>query len=272
MIEKQLLTSISQLMNLDRRLFGKTVIVTRPLAQAQNICEQLERYQANIVHFPVLRITPSENADLAKKKLQDLSEYSIVIFISVNAVHYSMNIANEINVNFKDKQLAAVGPATKKALENYDCHVSITPSNRYNSEALLEHESLQNVSSNKILIIRGQGGRELLRQELEARGACVEYAEVYQRALPEVRNPLDLSKLSSTNTAVLIYSVESAQNLWSLCSHNEQKWLNDVTLVLGGKRLASAINTLGFAKNSIIAENPSDKAMINALTVWANTS
>ena len=81
-------------MNLDERLIGKTVVVTRPLIQAQSICEQLERYQANVVHFPVLHITPTENADIAKKKLQDISNYSKVIFISVNAVHYAMKLAN----------------------------------------------------------------------------------------------------------------------------------------------------------------------------------
>ena len=70
----------------------------------------------------------------------------------------------------------------------------------------------------------------------------------------------------------IIYSAESAQNLWSLCSNKEQQWLKNITLVVGGKRLASIVGTLGFAKNPIIAENPSDEAMLNALIVWANNT
>ena len=259
-------------MQTDEQLTGKTIIVTRPLAQAQKMCELLERYQAVVVHFPVISITSVQNADAAKKKFQQLNTYSKVIFISANAVHYAMELAQELGVNFNNSLIAAVGPATTTALNRYGYTVSITPTEEFSSEALLKHESLQNVSGAKVLIVRGRGGREHLYQELESRGATVEYAEVYQRQLPKQRNTIDLSELSSVKTAILIYSAESAQNLWSLCSNKEQQWLKNITLVVGGKRLASIVGTLGFAKNPIIAENPSDEAMLNALIVWANNT
>ena len=54
------------------QLTGKTVIVTRPLAQAQNMCESLERYQATVVHFPVISITAAKNIEPAENALKKL--------------------------------------------------------------------------------------------------------------------------------------------------------------------------------------------------------
>ncbi len=259
-------------MDSNKQLIGKTVVVTRPLEQAQKICELLERYQATVIHFPVLTITPLVETELAKQKFQQLDNYHMIFFVSANAVHYAVKLSQEIGINFINRRLIAIGPATKIALEKYGLNIDITPSASYTSEALLKEEPLQNVHDKRILIVRGHGGRERLRQELEARGAKVEYAEVYQRELPKQRSSIDLSELSSTDTAILIYSVESAQNLWSLCSINEQRWLTNATLITGGNRIANATSEVGFAKTPIIAENPSDEAMLNALVIWANTS
>ncbi len=250
-------------------LSGKTIIVTRPLAQAKNMCESLERNQATVVHFPVISITAVKKIKPAKNALKKLRTYDVIIFISANAVHYAMDLVQQLSLSFKDKQLAAVGPATKMALESYGHSVSIVPMTGFTSEALLNHDSLQKIVGQKILIIRGHGGRERLRQELESRGAEVSYAEVYQRRLPVQRNTKDLSELSKEDTAILINSVESVQNLWSLCSKNEQQWLTNATFIVGGERIAKEASSVGFAKNPIIAENPSDEAMLKALHDWA---
>ncbi len=257
-------------MQVNQQLLGKTIVVTRPLAQAQNICELLERYQATVIHFPVLKIAPIKETKTVKQKLQKLDDYEMIIFISANAVRYAMQLAQEFKTVFDNKNLIVIGPATKKALKNHGLSTNTSPPKNYTSETLLEEESLQNLNGKRILIIRGHGGRETLRQKLELRGAKVEYAEVYQRMLPKQRSSIDLSQLSSRNTVILIYSVESAQNLWSLCSINEQQWLKNITVVAGGNRIAKSLATVGFAKNPIIAENPNDEAMLNALFGWAN--
>jgi uroporphyrinogen-III synthase len=130
------------LMHTNGSLAGKTVIVTRPLAQAQNICALLEKYQAAVVHFPVISIAVAKNIGSAKIALQKLKAYSIVIFISANAVHYAMKLVQELNLSLKDKRLAAVGPATKTALEGYGYSMEFDPTAGFTSEALLSHEGL----------------------------------------------------------------------------------------------------------------------------------
>jgi uroporphyrinogen-III synthase len=255
-------------MSSEKSLAGKTIVVTRPLAQAQNILELLEARLAKVIHFPVITICESENIKSAKLCLNRLDDYQLIIFISANAVHYAMNTAQELDVNFKHTKLAAVGPATKMAVEAYGYKVDVVPSAGFTSEALLNDPVLQNISQLNILIVRGRGGREHLREALQARGANVSYAEVYQRQLPTERSNTNLSELCQQSTAILLYSVESAQNLWSLCTPKEQSWLQQLTFIVGSPRIAAATVQAGLAKNPIIAENPSDGGMLKALEAW----
>lgn len=250
-------------------LAEKTIVVTRPLAQAQNILELLEVRQASVIHFPVISISVSNNIETAKQYFSNLANYQVIIFISTNSVHYAMSAAQELGIRLNNSTLAAVGPATKAALEQYGCKVAIVPETGFTSEDLLNDPALHNIAQQKILIIRGDGGREHLRQTLVAREAQVDYAEVYQRKLPSERNSINLIQLPKHDTAILLYSVESVQNLWSLCTLEERQWLTNMAFVVGSKHIADATARVGFAKNSIIAENPSDGAMLTALSTWA---
>ena len=255
-------------MSSNSTLVGKTIVVTRPLAQAQQLLEALEAQQATTIHFPVLKICEADNIVSAEKQFNNLSNYETIIFISANAVHYAMPILKKLNANLETLTLAAVGSATKLALESYGYHVAIVPQKGFNSEALLSEPSLKEISGQNILIVRGQGGREYLRQTLESRDALVEYAEVYQRKLPENRNPVALSQLVARDCAILLYSVESAQNLWSLCTQDEQHWLQNVTFIIASERIAEAGTRDGYINNFIIAKDPSDQAMLAALIKW----
>ena len=253
-------------MHIDATLANKTIIVTRPLTKIQNLCMQLEARQAKVVHFPVISISPIIELETAEKILQRIVNYNLVIFISVNAVNCCVSIAQQLNIGLAKCSMAAVGSATKLALESHGYKVDISPEQKFSSEALLEHTALQNISQQNILIVRGLGGREFLRQELEQRGAKVDYLEVYERKLPTSRNPIDLSTLSNNDSRVLIYSAESAQNLWSLCTQDEQKWLQSTTIVAASERIANNLSSARFTKRPIIAKNPSDEAMLQALT------
>lgn len=252
-------------MNNKISLNGLTVIVTRPLAQANNLCALLKNHQASIVQFPVISITSTTNINDAKKKLKAFSHYDIVIFVSTNAVHYSMSLAKELNLNLRNRHLAVIGLATKSALEAYGYQVNIYPKKGFTSEALALHPSMQSITGDNILIVRGQHGREYLREKLKSRGAIVDYAEVYQRQIPAQRNPIDLCSLPKHKTAILINSVESLQNLWALCSPQEHKWIKDVVIIVGGERIWKAADSAGLGKNSIMAQNSSDAEMLNTL-------
>ncbi len=252
-------------MSVDTNLEGKTVVVTRPLSQAQQLLETLESHLATTVHFPVIAIHQTENITAVQQQFNNLANFQIVIFISANAAHYAITLAKEFDITFDNCKLAAVGPATKRALENHGYEVDIIPQIDFNSEALLADSSFKSIAGQSILIVRGHGGREYLRDTLESRGAHVEYAEVYQRKLPKNRNSINLNELPINSSFVLLYSIESAQNLWSLCRPEEHEWLKRVTFIIASERIAKATTRVEYVNNSIIAENPSDQAMLAAL-------
>ena len=80
-------------------LDGKTVVVTRPLTQAQNMLQLLESKQAITVHFPVMHISTADDIQNAQEKFRHVKEYDTLIFISANAVHYAINSASELGID-----------------------------------------------------------------------------------------------------------------------------------------------------------------------------
>ncbi len=250
-------------------LSDKTVVVTRPVAQTQNLLLSLKKFQVKIVHFPTIDIRPVEDPSMATGLFQNLATYDTVIFNSANAVHHAMSLMQKLQLTFSTQCIATLGPATQAALSQYGVRTDIVPKTGFRSEDLLAQEELQGQS---ILIVRGVGGREHLVRELLSRGAQVDIVEVYRRLCPATRPALNLSTCPEKESAILIYSVESAHNLWALCAVDERKWVTRVALVAGSRRIAETATAIGFTKSPIIASNASDAAMLEALHTWAKGS
>lgn len=247
-------------------LTDKTIVVTRPVAQAQNLLVSLKKFTVKIVHFPTIDIRPVEDPSAPAGRFQNLATYDTVIFNSANAVHHAMALIQKLQLTFSTQCIATLGPATQAALSRYGVQTDIVPKTGFRSEDLLAQEELQGQS---ILIVRGVGGREHLVRELRSRGAQVDIAEVYRRSCPATRPALNLSTCPEKESAILIYSVESARNLWTLCADDERRWVAKVALVAGSLRIAETATAIGFTKSPIIASNASDAAMLEALQAWA---
>ncbi|NJN48290.1 MAG: uroporphyrinogen-III synthase, partial [Candidatus Competibacteraceae bacterium] len=110
------------------------------------------------------------------------------------------------------------------------------------------------------------GGRDLLGDTLRQRGACLDYAEVYQRNLPTV-TPDDLlqSWQHGEIQAVIITSNESLHNLFALVGTVGQQWLLDTPLIVISKRAQRLAQELGFRQPPRLAEEASDEAIVRAL-------
>lgn len=261
------------------------VILTRPEAQAQVWAQQLSEQGFQPVCASLLEIAPlvlPEQIQAIKNKIMDLDLYQKVIFVSQNAVHYGMEwIENywpqiPLRVDF-----FAVGATTAKIVADYGLAVQdLATSNGggMTSEDLLQAPQLQQVSGEKILIMRGCGGRGHLADELQARGARVDYCELYQRLLPEGAFAqwqvllLDTDAWQHTHTVISLHSGESLENLLLLLARLEQilpqqnirMRLFDVCLLVPSARIAAAAKLAGF-KNCIAAQNATDVAMTAAL-------
>jgi uroporphyrinogen-III synthase len=167
-----------------RRLEGLGVVITRPREPAEALARALEREGARAFVFPALDIEEVTPSAATEEALAGLERASLAIFVSAHAVERGLAAARARGAWPPGLRVAAVGEATAEALRNSGFAQVISPPERHDSEGLLALPPLSRVRGERILIFRGQGGRERLREALQARGANVAYVECYRRVKP----------------------------------------------------------------------------------------
>lgn len=167
------------------RLEGLGVVLTRPRAAAEALARPLEAEGARVFIFPALAIEPLEQGPALEALLARLPTFDCAIFVSANAVEHGLAMAMRQGPWPARLRVAAIGAATAEALRNSGIPEVISPPERHDSEGLLALAQLQAVKGQDIIVFRGEGGRERIKETLEARGARVEYAECYRRVRPQ---------------------------------------------------------------------------------------
>jgi uroporphyrinogen-III synthase len=253
-------------------LIGLKVLVTRPAHQAEFFCRSVEQSGGIAIRFPTIAISPKESPSPAPNPLNSLNSFDYAIFISANAVEQTFKRLNK-NEFPTSLQCAAVGKKTAQALKHHGLPIAITPKTNYTSEALLAHPNMQSMQNKNVLIVRGEGGRELLAETLRKRGAIVKYSEVYRRCLPEYTDEkIGMIIKDGTVSVITITSAESLNNLVTLFSRIDGNRLHNLPLILGSNRILETARQLGFKQSLVVANNPSDEAMLQALLEWAKTT
>ena len=217
-------------------LDGIGVLVTRPSGQERELCELIAGHGGIPLHFPTTHIGPSEAPDLAKKKFQDVGTYQIVIFISPNSVKYGLALLEEVEASITGK-IFAVGKGTTRALLSCGIKTVATPEGVFNSESLLAMPDLVDVEGLRILIVRGNGGRQLLGETLHERGAYVEYAEVYTREIATVDPKPLIGNWEREVSIVTATSCDILENLFSLLGEEGREKLCNTPLVVVSERI-----------------------------------
>ncbi len=243
-------------------LHGLSVLITRPAAQAQVFAEAVQQAHGRPVCFPTLEILGPADKAAAQAALAQLDQTDLVIFTSANAVQYAFPLLPE-RIPL-DLSIAAIGKATAAALEQAGLAPTLTPQ-QPDSEGLLALPDLQQVAGQRILIVRGNGGRTMLRQTLSARGATVHYAEVYRRQCPQ-RNPHNL--IRHWDTLVDVVTVTSntiLNNLHQLLGSTGQAMLHQTPVLVPGIRVAHHARNLG-CQQVYQAASALDYDMLTALT------
>lgn len=253
-------------------LKGQVILNTRPRHQQAELTALLERDGARVLSFPVIEIVLTENDALRQSLNQDIGQYDILIFVSRNAVDGAFQFIDVARLA-ADTTCGVIGGATRHALadriENLDqCLVAGEP---YNSEALLEAEALQQVAGKRIMIFRGQLGRNLLGDELAARGAEVDYCEVYRRELP----PCDQSAFNrlvegAFPTLAILTSNEGMHNLFQLVDAAAAERLHEIPWLLISERMRESALKLGHNAPIVIAQSASDEGIHQTIFDWAD--
>jgi uroporphyrinogen-III synthase len=244
-----------------------TIAVTRPAGQAEPLCRLIEVHGGRALRFPTLAIVPAADVGPACALIDRLDTFQCVVFVSTNAVRYGLDlIRRRWNPLPETLDCLAVGQATARALADNGVTAWEPPGGGSGSESLLALPVLQAVDGVRILIVRGAGGRELLGETLRARGAEVHYAEVYRRTVPAIpTDELLQYGAEGTLAAIVVTSVESLQNLYTMIDPAGRSTLLATRLVVVSARLAQAARQLGFRQPPLLAQRAGDDAIIDAL-------
>lgn len=242
------------------------ILVTRPVQQAERLCRLIEARGGEAVRLPAIEIrAPADCRPLAGLVAQ-LERYDLACFISVNAVNRALEYILARRSWPSHTRIAAVGARSADAVARHGLAVDLVPAHRFNSEALLALQELQDMTGKRVVIFRGNGGRELLHDTLVSRGAAVDYVEVYRRVCPEVVPATMLQLLQpGVLDCITITSNESLQNLYTMAGKAGRPLLLGIPLVVAGERQARLAEQLGFTQPPLIAENASDAALVAAL-------
>lgn len=157
---------------------------TRPAAQAAALSSALRQAGFQVSELPLIAIVPCTLAASERRLLLDLDRYDGVLFISANAARLGLDAIADYWPQWPHAlpvYAPAAGTAAPLRAAGLDVEVAVASAD---SEGLLQLPSLQQVAGKRFLLMRGVGGRELLRQSLQQRGAQVDVLELYQRQLP----------------------------------------------------------------------------------------
>jgi len=248
-------------------LAGRHIVVTRPAAQAQVLAESIEFAGGIPVLFPLLEIDNIDDPQPLLAVADRLTEFSLAIFISANAVNKALNIILDKREWPPQLRVATVGKSSERELQHFGIDNVIAPSDRYDSEALLALPGLQAaaIGGKRVVIFRGDGGRELLGDTLTARGARVEYVQCYWRNKPKFdAAPLLQRWARSQIDALTVTSSEGLHNLYDMLDETGRQYLRKTPLFAPHQRIVDAARELGLPQ--VILTAPGDAGLVEGVT------
>jgi uroporphyrinogen-III synthase len=252
-------------------LSGVGVLVTRPELQAMPLCRLLEAQGARTLRLPAVDIKPLGDRRALAMRLGALDSFDVIIFTSANAVRFGASFLDQK----RDLTLAAIGPATARALNQAGYRVAIQPGESFDTEGLLLHPRLEHVAGHRILMIKGGDGRQLLQQELARRGATVVSADVYERA-PATPTAAALTALHERFAAgdmhvITATSLEVGRNLLKMATPGLRSEFERVHWLVPGERIALGLRELGMLAPVLQARSAEDQDLVTTLIRWRSS-
>ncbi|MHA7844832.1 uroporphyrinogen-III synthase [Serratia sp. D1N4] len=244
-----------------------TILVTRPSPAGEQLVGRLRALGRVAYHAPLIDFAPG--ADLIKlpDALAQLSAGDLVFVLSQHAVSYANSVINRAGLQWPTHlSYYAIGRTTALAMHRISSLPVEYPREREISETLLLLPALQKLAGKQALIMRGNGGRELLGDTLSERGATVRYYECYQRS-PVHYDGTEQSahwQRAGVNTLV-VTSGEMLQQLYTLVpDYYRSSWLLRCHLIVVSERLATLAQELGWSSIRV-ADNADNDALMRAL-------
>jgi uroporphyrinogen-III synthase len=253
------------------KLRGQCILNTRPLHQLGGLTSLLEAQGASVLAFPAIEIVDCEITGFHRSLPENIKHYQIALFVSRNAVHGAFLFLTGASLR-ADLQLGVIGQGTYTALadrvDDLDQHLIL--GHPYNSEGLLACAALQQVKGRNILIFRGQQGRNLLGDELRARGATVTYCEVYRRRAPDYEvDAFERLTAGRFPTLAVFTSNEGMHNALAAMHGEPRVRMLAIPWLLISERMRESALNLGHNGVILIAADANDEGIHQSINEWA---
>jgi uroporphyrinogen-III synthase len=172
--------------NFRRPLAGIRVLVGRARHQAGALSAELRKLGADVIEIPFIEIRKPRSFGPLGSALKNLSSYDWLILTSVNGVEAMWERMKHLRLTKRPPetvQIAAIGPATKKAIERRGLNVNVVPK-EYVAESVVR-SLLGKVKGKRVLLVRAKVARDVIPRELRKAGAHVDVVEAYETVAPE---------------------------------------------------------------------------------------
>lgn len=252
-------------------LAGRGIVVTRPAERAAPLARMITAAGGDPVLFPTLEILSINKEVRFHMDFDDgnmIKPYrpDMIVFISPTAVEQGFDAVAAVLQAQPAPLLAAVGAATARALQARAGIAVLAPQGGADSESLAALPEFQDaaVSGRRILIVRGEGGRDWLRDTLQSRGARVEYLECYRRVRPDIDPAPLLARLRSGGiAAVTVNSREALDNLMAMLPREAHAQVRATPLFAAHARIAEHARVCGMQQ--VFTTGAGDEAMVGEL-------
>ncbi|MGH8530733.1 MAG: uroporphyrinogen-III synthase [Nevskiales bacterium] len=241
-------------------LSGRCVLVTRPAAQALALCSLIERAGGKPLSLPMLEIAPASSPPALRQALAQAAHCHIVIFTSVNALEQALLAGG---ARWPEK-VFCVGAATAGAVRRAGLPPPFAPAEDYSSEGLLALPELRQLRGQRVLLVTGAGGRELLVETLQARGAEVIRADAYRR-VPTMHAETTVRAALERADSGVVTSGETLERLIDVTPADLRTHLQLLPLVVPSLRVLQMARARGFTAAIGVPQPMSDAGMVRAL-------
>lgn len=257
----------------------RPVVITRPLAQAGALADKVAALGRAVELLPLLEIYPLADSAPLRHALADLGAYAMVAFVSPNAIDAAFAHLTGWPAGVT---LAVLGEGSRLALAAHGITAQVativSPADpaRSDSEHLLETLDLASLRGRRVLIVRGESGRELMADGLRAAGADVTVLAAYRRAVPRLTPALaaTLRRLLAREHDWIITSSEALRGLLDLVAGLDEPDASGAVapsvvkmrqqhLIVPHARIAQTANELGFTRLSLTGSG--DERLLAAL-------
>jgi uroporphyrinogen-III synthase len=245
-------------------LAERRIVVTRPDAQADELCERLEALGARPIRWPTIDVLPPASTDELDRALRTLHEWDWVVFTSANGVRFVFERADALAVPsdaWRAVRVAAIGPATARALQASGVTPAAVP-DAYRTERIAD--GVGQVRGHRFLLLRADIASAVLPRILREQGGYVEDVVAYRTA-ERTRDAASPVSLAPGADAITFTSPSTVRGFLNLLGDTWRNVVADVAIVSIGPVTSAAARDCGLRVDAEATEHTTD-GLLEALS------